>query len=693
MPETTSHNANYRAAAIAAGIEPRPVTIGRGWNPTPSQWEESGGPFPARLIGAALLQHHGARWHDAPTTSAPNRAAVMAAGYVRQGQYPSAAWADYIEAVCCLRGGEHGPGSLTPAASPVVLAGFAVDGQPVGPWLPQESDDNCHSEETLAAVADWADQHAAEILADHAQGLAVVMIADTGGTDTLLEVETNRWERADGSHRISHNATPADPLPSGVEACRHCGALTTDGEASTVDGETACSSCADDAESCDCCGESFSSGTLTRTESGDHVCSGCLDDEYFYCPVLDGYVGSDETVPIYGGGVWSRGANRTTLSREGAERLEEAGELWRDEDGDFTGEAPEEEGDDDDEPEHQGDTIGGNCRIYPYHTNPNHVHRSSLPGTVHRHGGELEYKGSHPDGATLREAMGSAAILTRDGTVTGEIVTTCQTIGQLRKTLPRIAAALSTTRNDTATGMHLHTDRAALSPWQWFRLTRYTAAHADALAKIAGRDSSQWGSFHNTVAQDWPAFARVWKNSSGPRYVGWNVTPRTVELRVCRASKTPARILARLAMLQRLIALGRLPDSAKPSGEELMGWLAQDRHIQQVTGWKPGSWNYRDALQLTAQRADLPPWERLTEAEARAAKVAALMVEASNMAQDAVRQQRYRAEDAWREARYNRNPSTPAYRAAAAILHDWQAIEDTNRDRYRQAAAVAEPII
>lgn len=692
MPETITAAAEQQTAA--------PIT--RPGDPSPYQWAEEGGPFPARLAGAALLAHHAERWSSAALNTRKNRAGIMAAGFVtyaaRSGQ-TVATWTEYSEAVASARLSEHGSGPISSRPTPYVLAGFAVDGQPVGPWLPIEAEATIsgatYGEEALGQAMQWANDHAAELLADlydnGAQGPAALMIADAEGIEPLASVHRRTWIGPSGTAH-SWQIEPLDTLPRGVEQCTHCGALTTDGEASTVDGETACSSCADDAESCDCCGESFSSGTLTRTESGDHVCSGCLDDEYFYCPVLDGYVDSDETVPIYGGGVWWRGANRTTLSREGAEHLEESGELWRDDDGDFTGEAPEEENDADDDDEHQGDTIGGGCRIYPYHTNPNHVHRSSLPGTVYRHGGELEYKGSHPDGATLEEAMGSAAILTRDGTVTGEIVTTCQTIGQLRKTLPRIAAALSTTCNDTATGMHLHTDRAALTPWQWFRLTRYTAAHADTLAKVAGRDSSQWGSFRNTVAQDWPEFARVWKNSCGPRYVGWNVTPRTVELRVCRASKTPARILARLAMLQRLIALGRLPDSAKPSGEELTGWLAQDRHIQQETGWEPGPYNYRDALKVVAQGPDLPPWERLTEAETRAAKVAALMVEASSMAQDAVRQQRYRAEDAWRNARYNGNPETPAYRAAAAILHDWQAIEDTNRDRYRQAAAVAEPI-
>jgi hypothetical protein len=557
----------------------------------------------------------------------------------------------------------------TIGATPRILAWIATpEGEPIGPALaiPAERESsrntgNTYDERTLGIVQEWADKHAAEILAavpfDHAaQGpAAVVMISDAESTETLLEVWRRQWIGPHGTV-TSWNVSAADTLPVGVEICAHCGALTTDGESETVNGETACSACHDDAHDCAECGERFTLDEMTETADGDRVCDCCRDQEYSRCSISGEWHPNADMVDIYGGGAWHSGARHSVISRTEAERLYDAGYLWTDDDGDYTAEEPEP----DDDEEHQGDGPAG-CRQHGYHTDPHDVLGLDKPNTRHRHGAELEYKGAHPCGYTLSEAMGNAAILTADSTVTGEVVTACLTIGELRKRLATIAAALTGTRSDSTTGLHLHTDRQALTPWQWYNLTRYTQQHADTLSVIAGRDCTTYGSFRHTVAQDWPSFANAWKNSNGPRYVGWNLTPHTVELRVCRASKTPWRILARLAMLQRLIALGRLPDSAKPNGAELMGWLAQDANIQRQTGWEANRWSFKTASTRAPVPSDLPPWERITEAERRAATIAAWQVESSHRAIEAIRRMRWAAND---RIRY----CTPTPDSVAALI-------------------------
>jgi hypothetical protein len=61
-------------------------------------------------------------------------------------------------------------------------------------------------------------------------------------------------------------------------------------------------------------------------------------------------------------------------------------------------------------------------------------------------------------------------------------------------------------------------------------------------------------------------------------------------------------------MVQRMMALGRLKPSQRPqTTAELRNWLAQDRYIQEITGWEAGAFNYRAALQQPEVQGDQPP--------------------------------------------------------------------------------------
>jgi len=249
-------------------------------------------------------------------------------------------------------------------------------------------------------------------------------------------------------------------------------------------------------------------------------------------------------------------------------------------------------------------------RRYGYHTDANLTIGHNIPNTGHTYGFELEYKGSPDNWQQVATACDQRAILTNDSTVSGELVSVAHTAGPIRRTLAALTAALHGTTNDTATGLHIHIDRRALTPWQWFTLSHYCARHSSTLEAIAGRPSNQWSDLQKLPATNWPDFARNWKNKCWPtRYAGLNLSKGpTVEMRFCRATKTPARALARFGMVQRLISLGRLAPSQRPqTAEELRGWLAQDQWIRQVTEWEVGEFNYRDALHQPEHLEDKQP--------------------------------------------------------------------------------------
>jgi hypothetical protein len=253
---------------------------------------------------------------------------------------------------------------------------------------------------------------------------------------------------------------------------------------------------------------------------------------------------------------------------------------------------------------------------YDYHTDPHKIIGIPIPEVKYRFGAELEYKGAEPDYDELGEAMGDGAILTEDSSVSGEIVTRCLTMGELKHRLLTIADALHNTRNDSDTGLHFHADKGILTAWQWWQLIQYCKANADILHEIGGRDCWDYGSFKRLCCYDWGTFASKFRHGGGERYAGWGITAHTVELRVCRASKNRKRIAARFDMWRLLLALGTLPNSAKPWGDDLKGFLsAASRYIERETDWEPGDYSFKAAMRDPMQIQDQSPAQRATRDE------------------------------------------------------------------------------
>ena len=553
----------------------------------------------APITGSALITHH------AEHSDATRADAVTRAGYLRPDGHPS--FTAYYEALLVANDlgspaawlaaarpeAWHGPSHTNAAPERFALLTITdANGQPIGATLPVAIDRHGWSDEDTYASAESLITDHADHYANAAQGPdqfpLLVTLRDRSGLVELFTID------ADGSH--------ADALGDGLSRCERCGCIhdTDDGETvNDADGDPAhwCQSCADDhATACDYCSDHYETRALTRTGDGDDVCPHCIDEHYATCSDCGDLHAHDDTHTVDDCDTVCR---HCIDSGNGDRYHYHEGHGW-------STEPPKSDDDDDD---HQG-LSAGTMRRYGYHTDANDILNHTIPQTGHTYGAELEYKGNPSDWEAIASACRNRAILTNDSTVSGELVSAALTAGPIRRWLAATAAALAGSHNDTATGYHIHTDRRALSPWSWYTLAHYCAQHAATLEAIAGRPSNQWSNLQSLPAPDWPTFARSWKSRCWPtRYAGLNFYKGpTVEWRLCRATKTPARALARFGMVQRLMAIGRLKPSQRPGSEaELRGWLAQDRYIREITGWEPGAWNYRMALQQPEHQRDQPP--------------------------------------------------------------------------------------
>lgn len=579
---------------------------------------------PARLTGFDLIAHH-------DRNSSGNRTAtVLAAGYRHPNGRP--AFTDYYSALLHAQGrsanaqqvaaqlaASHEHAAADPAAwhghtygAPerfALLIITTTSGEQIGATLTAPVSELGYSDGTTYSTAEQLVNSHASHYVSAAQGPddfpLTVTLHDRQGPIQLFAIEPgSEWQRSDGT-TTTDAPIITDAFGDGISRCDRCGQIHDEDDGSTVttqnrrgywEVEQWCGDCAEDhATSCNDCGTVTDNRHIHRTGDNEEVCGDCIDNSYSTCDDC-GELHHDEDLRTVD--------QSETVCRHCIDAGDGTRYHWHQDAGEWSTTPPD---DDDDDDEHQGP---GTMRRYGYHTDANQTIGHNIPDTGHTYGFELEYKGSPNDWQAVAAACDHRAILTNDSTVSGELVSIAHTAGTIRRTLAALATALAGTHNDTATGLHIHIDRRALTPWQWFTLSHYCARHSSTLEAIAGRHSNQWSDLKKLPATNWTDFARNWRSKCWPtRYAGFNLSKGpTVEMRFCRATKTPARALARFGMVQRLVSLGRLAPSQRPKSEaELKGWLAQDRWIREVTGWDVGPFNYRAALHQPEHQGDQQP--------------------------------------------------------------------------------------
>lgn len=459
--------------------------------------------------------------------------------------------------------------------------------------------------------------------------------------------------------------------------CERCEAIEHEVSAATVETrhgpETWCDSCTDEhSQRCDDCSGQFALELMHSTGSNSDICHECIES-YYTCDDC-GELHHSENIHSVDDG------DQSVCS--GCLDHGEGSQYFYDRNaGGWYTEAP----DDDDDDEHQGDAM----TQYSYHSDPHDRLDIEPLDTGAAYGFELEHLGRPDNWPAVKAACKGRAIYTQDGSVAGEFVSLAMGAGEIRQALSELARSLTGTRNDANTGLHIHADRRHLNPWQWHRLAHYCRQQAATLAVVSGRSGGTYQCWARLQASTWEEWAELWKcgGNESNRYVGLRVTRKTVEFRCNRATKAPHRALARFGLIQRLIALGRLPDSAKPNTEQLKGWLAQDAQIRQVTGWQPGNWNYSQASKLQPQTVEeMPPWQR--PGAAQRAAILRLQVEANRRT---VARLRDEADILW-EQRIRTERNTPARLTAASRERMNQYVTIETSRQYEEARRQLEQL-
>jgi hypothetical protein len=607
-------------------------------------------PAVAPLVGAALLAHrHAARlanWGTAQIAST--------AGYVTAGRVNFTA---FYEA--CLEAAEaqDNPQGFRPWRErnrrPMALLTLTVDGEPLPfPSFAMEagSDNETAADEWNGALA-WLREWRQEI-AQAAEGFP------PGAIEATL---TDRH----GSHRFAtiNSYTQGVALTNLWIECDHCSDVEWADDAHEVGDETWCDEChGSHSVRCDGCGEYFAAGDLTTVAGGNEICSGCLDD-YQRCPECNELQPSDGFRALYTHG----GQHVGHACAECVENNLASGAWCIDEDGDIVRDQERSE--------------CGGMEFHSYHTEPHTTLKTEPLDTGRAYGVEMEFNGRPSSDTALAKACDGFAILTEDGTVSGELVTVAAGAGEINQWLRRTCEALEGTRNTDGAGMHIHCDRRHLQPWQWFRLAHYCRTHKTTLETVGGRGETHYQGWDRLASRSWAGFAQIWKGrtQASTRYLGLRVTSKTVEFRCCRATKNTTRALARFALIRRLIALGKIPDSLKPRSEyDLKGYLAQDPYIQKVTGWEPGEYNYRQAINSAPELGDLAPWQQAESTEKAA--LLRIRLEVQRRLLEYLQRQELAAEDQRWNVRISR-----ARRAMYRLeRRNWEEQTWVERDRMRQ---------
>lgn len=567
----------------------------------------------------------------------------------------------------------------------------------------------------LAVMAEQiaAAEHA-DVLAEHAdvlaelaaQGPALISYADTLTPDDPFPLRVWLCCRAEADACLydidaDGDVMDSDEISDAWFRCDHCDAMErTDDSHSVTTGrrwsdlsrryvteeETWCESCSDgESFVCDDCGDRFAESLRVVIGNNDgEVCQACCEDGgYSVCDDCGNTFSHDDTHVVDGDTMVCNGC----IQR---------GEYFYTEDG-YSSEPPEDRDDDpeddDVEDEHQGPD-GVYVRQHCYSTDANDHLPNKLSAGPFLFGAELEYTGQFSSGRDLLGAMDGRAILTEDSSVSGEVITAAMHAGSLANAVHDIADALAGAHAPTSAGLHIHADRRQLSAWQWFNLARYCSRPdvADVLEAIAGRGPTEYQSFRRLGSETWADFMQTWTGTRiAHRYVGFNVTAATVEIRCWRATKTGWRAVARLMATRRLVAIGRLLPSAYPTARELADWMATDAGIARQMKREqhdPGDcWQYPEAMKAEPQAGDRGPWEQFSDDARYHARVKAA---AASLAAQRIRNDHYLA-----RMQYNNTPHGSAREHIARLrMHTTQeAITglETEASQYRRELAAMLP--
>ena len=332
-------------------------------------------------------------------------------------------------------------------------------------------------------------------------------------------------------------AAEAEPLVT----CWDCGEEVPEADIEKVSGNRdVCSSCRDAHwAACDECSDIVRRDDLTYTATGRDVCPACLEDHYSYSDRENEWIHTADCV--------TSEDSRETVSTSYAERHWEI-----DDDGNW-----------------YENGLPGPRGLLEYYTDIFAERDLPDPGKRLVFGVELEMEPKSEDDAGQREIVEALGgddpdfILKSDGSLRSgvELVTKPMTLEEHKDwrwadVLESVQGIAQSGAGTTRCGMHVHINKAALSPLLLGKLLVFlNADYTDELiCLIAQRRGNGYCEKDCKRLNDG---GRLWRYASPDRYERLNVTRHTCEVRIFRGNLRPERVLKNIEFCHAAVAFCR----------------------------------------------------------------------------------------------------------------------------------------
>jgi hypothetical protein len=304
---------------------------------------------------------------------------------------------------------------------------------------------------------------------------------------------------------------------------------------------------------CDDCGELVANDDMTRTDNGHAVCQSCLDDHYSYSDTEGEWIHNNDCITAED--------TEEVVSDSYAQRHWEM-----DDDGNW-----------------YANGLPNPAGLLDYNTNIFDVRDLPEPGHRLVFGVELEMEPRRGDArgqADVADALGADDpdfILKEDGSLHCgvELVTKPMTLEEHKDwrwadVLRGVQAIARSGEGTTNCGMHVHINKAALSPLVLGKLLVFLNADStDELIRIIAQRSSN--GYCQKDCKELNTGGKLWRRSSSSRYERLNVTRITCEVRIFRGNLRPERVLKNIEFCHAAIAFCRdasMQDVVVPSAFE-----------------------------------------------------------------------------------------------------------------------------
>lgn len=336
-------------------------------------------------------------------------------------------------------------------------------------------------------------------------------------------------------------------------SCFDCGEMTDSEESSfNLDGEAICDSCEAEYTDCSMCGEVTHNDNIFSTLNDGEVCDCCYEDHFIYCSDCGNNDNVDEATIIYNGESICSRCSQDYYCCDDCNEYYFIDNLWYTENGHYC----------------EGCRDSNNnihCWNYQPSFEPKRMEFEQSSKDLYGYELEIETRMSLAD--EIADDFNPHAYFKEDGSIDGfEIVTHPATLEwtknnfDWRSKLDLLAKNGATSHNAGNAGLHVHINRKALRPVDWWKFARFFGKLNDKIMRFSMRKESamqQWCRLSDDSEVKQLAIGRQLQTEYprvNERYVALNFTSfGTVEVRIFRGTLHRERFLATIAFVDSLV--------------------------------------------------------------------------------------------------------------------------------------------